>query len=60
MLNLTWLNVDFVLSCMFNGCGFDAFENEFDLYNTFRNWDVIWEWQVMFVGIGTCENFILC
>jgi hypothetical protein len=25
--------VDFVLSCMFNGCGFDAFENEFDVYN---------------------------
>jgi hypothetical protein len=35
--------VDFVLSCMFNGCGFDAFENEFDVSDAFRNRDVTWE-----------------
>ncbi len=49
-----------MLSCIFNGCGFDAFENKFDVYDTLRNWDVTWEWQVMFVAIETCENLILC
>lgn len=40
--NLTQLNVDFVyLAC--NGCGFDAFEIEFDVYDAFRNQDVTQE-----------------